>query len=58
MRIERGRFYAEPMGEIVTDRLRFSFKDLMDTQFTARMENQLDDIADGKADWEQSLDGF
>lgn len=58
VRIERGRFYAEPMGEIVTDRLRYSFTDLMDPAFTAKLETQLDEIAQGKVDWEQSLDGF
>lgn len=58
VRLEHGRFYAEPMGEIVTDRLSYSFKDLMDPQFTAHLEDQLDLIAEGKADWEQSLDRF
>ncbi len=58
VRIDHGRFYAEPMGEIVTDRLRYSFKALMDPKFTAHLEGQLDEIAAGKADWEQSLDDF
>lgn len=46
------------MGEIVTDRLRFSFKDLMDKNFTASMENNLDEIAEGKKNWLNSLDNF
>ncbi len=58
VRLEHGRFYAEPMGEIVTDRLMYSFKDLMDPGFTSSLEDQLDLIAAGKADWEQSLDSF
>ncbi len=58
VRLERGRFYAEKMGEIVTDRLRFSFADLMNPHFTAQMEAQLDDIATGKENWIQSLNDF
>ena len=58
VKIDHGRFYAEPMGEIVTDRLRYSFTSLMDPKFTAKLEDQLDDIAQGSADWEQSLDDF
>lgn len=58
VRLDHGRFYAEPMGEIVTDRLRYSFTALMDPKFTAHLEGQLDDIAAGKSDWEQSLDDF
>ena len=56
--INQGRFFAERMGEIVTDRLRFSFKDLMDKNFTASMEDELDEIACGKKDWIESLDNF
>ena len=56
--IDHGRFYAEPMGEIVTDRLRFSFKSLMDTSFTASLETELDQIAEGKENWQVSLDRF
>ena len=45
VKIEHGRFYAERMGEVVTDRLRYSFKDLMDTSFTASMEDSLGKLA-------------
>ena len=38
VRIENRRFYAEKMGEIVTDRLNQSFTDLMSYDFTANME--------------------
>eukprot|EP00903_Cladosiphon_okamuranus_P004465 g4463.t1 len=58
VRLDRRRFYAEKMGEIVTDRLVESFDDVLDFSFTARMEEQLDIIAEGKADWKQALDGF
>ncbi|MGN1282058.1 MAG: type I DNA topoisomerase [Succinivibrio sp.] len=56
--INHGRFYAERMGEVVTDRLRFSFKDLMDKNFTASMEDSLDKIAQGQKDWIESLNDF
>ncbi|MDX1400128.1 MAG: type I DNA topoisomerase, partial [Oceanospirillum sp.] len=44
VRLENRRFYAEKMGDIVTDRLSESFSDLMDFSFTARMEESLDDV--------------
>ncbi len=57
-KLENRRFYAEKMGDIVTDRLTGSFADLMDYGFTAKMEEALDDVANGKADWKQLLDQF
>lgn len=56
--LERNRFFATKMGEIVTDRLRFSFSNLMDYHFTASMEESLDEIAAGKRNWIASLDEF
>ncbi|WP_413111386.1 type I DNA topoisomerase [Thaumasiovibrio sp. DFM-14] len=58
VRVEQRRFYAEKMGEIVSDRLDQSFADLMDYDFTARMEGNLDKIADGQAQWKQVLNTF
>ncbi len=52
------RFYAEKMGEIVTDRLNENFTDLLDYSFTANMEENLDEIAKGHAGWKQTLDEF
>ena len=46
------------MGEIVTDSLSESFKDLMNYDFTANMEQELDEVADGKANWKEVLNGF
>ncbi|QGX41158.1 type I DNA topoisomerase [Permianibacter aggregans] len=56
--VKQRRFYAEKMGEIVTDRLVESFTDLLDFNFTAQMEEQLDEIAEGDANWKQALDKF
>lgn len=58
VRVENRRFYAEKMGDIVTDRLTESFSDLMNYNFTAEMEEQLDDIATGGKDWKKVLDAF
>ncbi|CAH0540551.1 type I DNA topoisomerase [Vibrio marisflavi] len=58
VRVEQRRFYAEKMGEIVTDRLDDSFNDLMNYDFTARMEQKLDQIAEGERGWKVVLDSF
>ncbi|ORT50087.1 DNA topoisomerase I [Vibrio sp. qd031] len=58
VKVEQRRFYAEKMGEIVTDRLGDSFDDLMNYDFTARMEQKLDQIAEGDANWKNVLDNF
>lgn len=57
-RVENRRFYAEKMGDIVTDRLSENFKDLMDYGFTASMEDSLDDVAKGGRNWKGLLDEF
>ncbi len=58
VRLENKRFYAEKMGEIVTDRLNQSFAALMDYDFTATMEQSLDDIAKGEKIWKDQLNVF
>jgi DNA topoisomerase-1 len=58
VKLENRRFYALKMGDIVTERLVENFSDLMDYDFTANMENHLDDIAQGKLDWLKVLDEF
>ncbi|GAM62317.1 DNA topoisomerase I [Vibrio ishigakensis] len=58
VKVDSRRFYAEKMGEIVSDRLDKSFVDLMNYDFTARMEQKLDQIAEGDAAWTNVLDSF
>jgi len=58
VRLENKRFYAEKMGEIVNDRLMENFDDLMNYDFTANMEQQLDDIAEGNKNWKDVLNDF
>lgn len=58
VRVESRRFYAEKMGEIVTDRLEENFRELMNYDFTARMEDGLDEVANNQAEWKVVLDEF
>ena len=58
VRLDKKRFYAEKMGEIITDSLSISFEKLMSYDFTANMEQDLDAIAMGDLDWKSVLDGF
>jgi DNA topoisomerase-1 len=56
--LDKRRFYAEKIGEVVTNRLTENFKDLMDYGFTAEMEEKLDSIAEGESNWQKILDTF
>ncbi|MFJ5329625.1 type I DNA topoisomerase [Pectobacterium versatile] len=58
VRADNRRFYAEKMGEIVTDRLEENFRELMNYDFTARMESRLDQVANNQAEWKAVLDEF
>lgn len=57
-KVESKRFYALKMGDIVTERLQENFSELMDYDFTARMEDSLDEVAKGERDWKHVLDDF
>ena len=56
--LEGRRFHVKKIGELVTDRLVENFSDLMDYSFTAGMERELDQIADGERGWHSVLDSF
>ncbi|MEX2365978.1 MAG: DNA topoisomerase, partial [Pseudohongiellaceae bacterium] len=58
VKLENRRFYAQKMGDIVTDRLLKNFSNLMDYDFTAHMEGALDEVATGKKDWLEVLNEF
>ena len=49
VRLEDKRFFPEDVGEVVTDKLVEHFADIVDVNFTARMEGELDEIAEGNA---------
>jgi DNA topoisomerase-1 len=54
----RGRFYPTEIGMVVCDLLVESFPYIFDTKYTARLEEELDDIEDGKEKWTDLLNGF
>ena len=58
VRLEGKAFWAEPIGEVVTDRLLDCFPKLMDYGFTSELEGDLDEIALGQRDWINVLDSF
>jgi DNA topoisomerase-1 len=58
VKVENKRFYALKMGDIVAERLLESFSDLMDYDFTAKMEVSLDEVAGGDKDWKKLLNDF
>jgi len=57
-RKDKGRLFATPLGELVTELLVKSFEDIFDVQYTARMEEELDEIEEGKLDWRAALEEF
>jgi DNA topoisomerase I len=54
----RGRFYPTEIGMVVCDLLVKNFPYIFDTRYTARLEEELDDIEDGKEKWTDLLNGF
>ena len=55
---ENNRFSPTRLGIVVTDLLTANFPDIMDVGFTATMEEQLDDVAEGEREWEPMLKDF
>jgi DNA topoisomerase-1 len=58
VRKEQGRFLAEKLGLVVTDLLADNFKRIVDLNFTARLEDKLDEIASGETKWVPSIKSF
>ena len=56
--LKNKRFYAEKIGDIVTDRLNESFENLLDYGFTAQLEEGLDQVSEGEVDWKGLLNQF
>ena len=54
------RRYLMPsaLGEIVSDLLVENFPEVMEVNFTAQLENSLDQVEEGKEDWKKLLRGF
>ena len=55
---EGGKFRPTELGMVVTDLLLESFNDIFDVRYTARMEQDLDEIEEGHLDWREAMGEF
>lgn len=55
---EKKKLFPSDIGIVVTDFLNEHFSDIMDYNFTANAEQSLDDIAEGKIEWEKMMAEF
>ena len=55
---ENGRFVPTKLGSVVNDLLSKHFPDIIDVGFTARLENELDNVANGEREWIPLLRDF
>lgn len=53
-----GKFYSTHVGEAVTTFLKSNFDEIMEYQFTADMEDNLDAVEDGKHKWQEMMGKF
>jgi DNA topoisomerase-1 len=58
IRSEERRLFPSELGFLVSDALVENFPDIINTEFTAKMEDQLDEIEAGKVEWVQTLQDF
>ena len=55
---EKGKLFPTDLGLVVTDFLKQYFDDIMDYGFTARIEEEFDEVAMGKMKWNKMIDDF
>lgn len=55
---EKKILYPTELGIIVDKLLKDNFKDIVNVEFTAQMEEKLDDVAEGKVKWKAILEDF
>jgi DNA topoisomerase-1 len=55
---EKAKLFPTDLGLVVTDFLSLHFKDVMDYSFTAKIEKEFDEIADGKVKWNTMVGDF
>jgi len=55
---EKGKLYPTDIGMVVNDFLEKNFPEIMDYNFTARVEEEFDEIAQGKISWREMLKEF
>ncbi|MDR1558137.1 MAG: type I DNA topoisomerase [Clostridiales bacterium] len=51
-------FYSTDLGEIVNSIMAQNFENIVDIEFTAKMEESLDRVEDGDLEWKEILRGF
>ena len=55
---DRGKLLPNPVADVTTDFLVKYFSDVLDYNFTAEVEDDFDNIADGKIKWQKMLEAF
>jgi DNA topoisomerase I len=55
---EKSKLFPTDLGLVVTDFLKQYFDDIMDYNFTARIEAEFDEVASGKIEWNNMIDDF
>ncbi|HEX2627979.1 MAG TPA: type I DNA topoisomerase [Chitinophagaceae bacterium] len=55
---EKSKLFPSDVGLLVTDFLKQYFDDIMDYSFTARIEEEFDEVAEGKMKWNKMIDDF
>lgn len=55
---EKSKMFPTDLGLVVTDFLKQYFDDIMDYGFTAKIEKEFDDVADGRLKWNEMLEKF
>ncbi len=55
---EKSKLFPTDLGLVVTDFLKQYFDDIMDYGFTARIENEFDEVAAGKIKWNSMINDF
>jgi DNA topoisomerase-1 len=55
---EKSKLFPTDLGLVVTDFLNQYFNDVMDYGFTAKIEEEFDDVANGKRQWHKMIDAF
>ncbi len=55
---EKSKLFPTDLGLVVTDFLKQYFDDIMDYNFTARIEEEFDEVANGKMKWNNMIDEF
>ena len=53
-----GKFHPTELGTVVSEQLTKNFKDIFELQYTARMEEQLDEIEEGREKWTDAIGEF